>query len=487
MSFNSITFLIFFITVFILYFITPIRFRWIVLLGASIYFYGSWNWKYLILIFCTTLTSYVTAYLLEKYEKLYIRRFLLGFCIFVSLDLLIMFKYFNFLGSLFNMFWQTDDGKGVIPFLSVLLPVGISFYTFQTLSYVVDVYYRRMSAEKNFGFFALYVTFFPQLVAGPIERATNLIPQLHSPKKFDYYRALDGVHHVIWGLFKKIFIADSMAITVDLVYNDINSYPPLATIIATVFFAFLIYCDFSAYSDIAIGVAKILGYDLMLNFNIPYIACNIDDFWKRWHISLTTWFKDYLYIPLGGNRKGRLRTYINVFIIFLVSGIWHGANVTFVAWGVLHGLYTIIYRLTKKPRDIITKFMNKPVLKQFYVLFTWFITFSSICFAWIFFRANTMDDAITVISGLFNYIPTDIGETLALLNLDNYVFITLIISVLFMGIIEYFQAHNNIFEKFAHWNFVPRFATYIILVLSTLFVSFYFGGSEVKAFVYFQF
>lgn len=331
MLFNSLSFAVFLPIVFGLYWGIPQKYRWIVLFVSSCYFYMSWNVKYIVLIMFTTCVSYISALLIKKYESK--KKLLMCVTLIACLGTLFFFKYFNFIIESFSEVFCFF----AIPLhpitLKFMLPVGISFYTFQTLSYVIDVYRGELEAEPHFGKYATFITFFPQLVAGPIERAKNLLPQICGEHKFDYVQATYGLKLMAWGFFKKLVIADNLAVSVDLIYNDIYAYSGFALIVATVFFAFQIYCDFSGYSDIAIGVAKLFGINLMSNFQSPYFSSTIKEFWSRWHISLSTWFRDYVYIPLGGNRKGRCRKYINLIITFMVSGIWHGANWTFVLWG----------------------------------------------------------------------------------------------------------------------------------------------------------
>ena len=319
MLFNSLSFAIFLPIVFILYWSFPHRFRWLILLVASYYFYMSWNIKYVVLILATTFVSYVTALLLEKTNNLKVKRVLLALAATISLGILFFFKYFNFFQenviTLLNAFAIQLHPTT----LKLLLPVGISFYTFQTLSYVIDVYKGTISAEHHFGKYAAFISFFPQLVAGPIERTSNLLPQIKAEHHFDYNKASYGMKLMVWGFFKKLVIADVFASYVDTVYNTPHAFKGFSLVLATFLFTIQIYCDFSGYSDIAIGSAKLLDIDLMQNFNSPYFSASIKEFWSRWHISLSTWFRDYVYIPLGGNRKGKLRTNLNLFFTFLVS------------------------------------------------------------------------------------------------------------------------------------------------------------------------
>ena len=339
MSFISAEFILFAVLIFSAYFLIAQRWRWLFLLLASYYFYAFWQPSYLLLIVFSTLVDYLVGLALGSTSatKVYRRRLLLACSLVANLGLLFIFKYANLLGQAVT---DLSTALGIpIEFgaLDLLLPVGISFYTFQSMAYTFDVYRGRLPAQRHFGIFATYVAFFPQLVAGPIERATNMLPQFQLKFGFDYDRVVSGLRLILWGVFKKVVIADRLAIYVNAVYGDVESYAGLRLIVATVFFAFQIYCDFSAYSDIAIGTARILGFRLMENFRRPYLAISLRDFWRRWHISLSTWFRDYVYIGLGGNRQGASRQVINLLIVFALSGLWHGANWTFLLWGIFHG------------------------------------------------------------------------------------------------------------------------------------------------------
>ena len=393
MSFNSFQFLIFFAVVVAFYFSIPQRFRWILLLGASYYFYMCWNTRYVVLIVVSTLSAYHSGIQMGKTKLRSKRRRYLLLSLLINLGLLFSFKYFNFFNDSFRSVFQHYNILYTIPALEVLLPVGISFYTFQVLSYSIDMYRGDGEPEKHLGIFALYVAFFPQLVAGPIERSTHLLPQFHKDKVFDYKRVTDGLKLMLWGFFKKVVIADRLALVVDRVYSEPTRYTGLPLVIATYFFAFQIYCDFSGYSDIAIGGAQVMGYDLMSNFRRPYFSRSVSEFWRRWHISLSSWFRDYLYIPLGGSRVGKPRLGLNLLVTFLVSGLWHGANWTFVIWGALHGSYLVLSTWTASLRGEISTilYLNKfPKVRE---LVRVMVTFHLVLFAWIFFRADSISDA----------------------------------------------------------------------------------------------
>lgn len=351
MLFNSLQFLLFLPVVVALYFATPHRFRWALLLLASYYFYAAWRPEYLLLIIASTLVDYLCALRMGRLESRRRRKKYLVLSLGSNLGLLFGFKYLTFFNeSTRAVFDQLNIFYGV-PTFEILLPVGISFYTFQTLSYTIDVYRGARPPERHLGIFALYVSFFPQLVAGPIERSTRLLPQFFQHHGFDAGRVQSGLRLILWGFFKKIVIADRLAVYVNAVYANPSAYDGPSLLLATYFFAFQIYCDFSAYSDIAIGSARVMGFELMQNFRRPYFARSIQEFWQRWHISLSTWFRDYVYLPLGGNRVPTWRWYTNLLLVFLVSGLWHGANWTFVVWGALHGTYLVFAIATRDRRD----------------------------------------------------------------------------------------------------------------------------------------
>lgn len=371
------------------------------LLAASYYFYMCWKVMYIFLILASTVICYLTGLQMSKQRRKKNRKPYLWFCIISNLGILFFFKYFNFFSQSIMEISQEWNLFYDAPVFDVLLPVGISFYTFQALSYIIDVYNNRIQAEKHLGIFALYISFWPQLVAGPIERTHHLLPQFRKNHAFDYNRIADGLRLMLWGLFKKVVIADHLATYVNQVYNHVNDHQGFPLIIATGFFTIQIYCDFSGYTDIARGAAQIMGYDLMENFNRPYFSKSIREFWQRWHISLSTWFRDYVYIPLGGNRVVKWRLYYNLFLTFLLSGLWHGANWTFVVWGALHGCYLIFENMTgtfqKRIADRLFpgkgSILNKMVQTG--------TTMVLVCFAWIFFRANSVGDAFTIIRNMF--------------------------------------------------------------------------------------
>lgn len=408
MNFNSLDFLIFFPIVVLIYFVIPKKIKNFWLLIASYYFYMCWNAKYIVLIVFSTIVTYLSGVIMEKIknsdkseaEVVRLKKLTVAGSFIINLGILGYFKYTNFfLGTLQAIFAKLHIALN-IPTFDILLPVGISFYTFQALSYTMDVYRDEIYAEKNFFQYALFVSFFPQLVAGPIERSKNLLKQLSVTNKFSFDNLREGLLIMIWGFFVKIVIADRAAIFVDTIYDDIETYGGYYIIVAAILFAMQIYCDFYGYSSIAKGAAKILGIELMENFEYPYLRTSIADFWRGWHISLSTWFRDYLYIPLGGNRKGKIRKYINLLIVFLTSGLWHGASMAFVIWGGMHGAFQIIGDSLMPLRRKIRKVLGIDVNSLGYKIIAVLITFCMAAFAFIFFRAGSAGVAIKAIKSM---------------------------------------------------------------------------------------
>jgi len=394
--------------------------KWQMLLVASYFFYMCYQAELVFLIAGTTLVSWIASRIIWKSEKGSTRKLLLALTLAVCFGVLFFYKYFNFLSGSVSGLIELFGGTPSRIELDLILPVGISFYTFQTLSYVIDVYRGDVEPERNFFFYALFVSFFPQLVAGPIERPGNLIPQLKQTHPWSRDDAVKGAKHMLVGFFKKICVADLISVYVNSIYNDAESATALGIIIATALFAVQIYCDFSGYTDIAIGCARVMGIRLMQNFDHPYMATSIKEFWSRWHISLSSWFKDYLYIPLGGNRRGKGRALFNVFVVFLVSGLWHGANWTFVIWGAIHGIYQISGTLTKDARDRALTRLGMSRDSGFIKWWRRICVFVLVCFAWLFFRANSVADVWVLLDRLFvSGWGAGIGETLSLMGLDT--------------------------------------------------------------------
>ena len=404
MLFNSLDFMIFFPIVVLVYFIIPRKIRYIWLLVVSYYFYMCWNAEYALLIGISTVITYLSGLLLEKYQRTWLRKLVVALSFISNLGILIFYKYFDFILENVNLVLQKMDVQLVSNPFDIILPVGISFYTFQALSYTMDVYRNEIEPEKNPLRYALFVSFFPQLVAGPIERSKNLLKQVKNAdnlKLWNYDRVANGFVMMVWGLFQKMVIADRISIYVDSVYENLYAVGTMETLFAAIGFSIQIYCDFAAYSTIAIGAAKVMGFELMENFDTPYFATSIKDFWRRWHISLSTWFRDYLYIPMGGNRKGKIRKYFNVLITFLVSGLWHGASWNYVLWGGLHGTYQVIGEILLPVRKKVVSLMkvNENVFSYKFgqILFT----FSLTTLTWVFFRAENLEEALYFFERLF--------------------------------------------------------------------------------------
>lgn len=478
MLFNSVSFILFFPVVVVAYFLIPYRYRWILLLAASYYFYMCWEIEYVLLIVISTVVDYFAALKMSKITEKRKRKPYLWLSILTNIGILFGFKYFNFFSDNVQAVFDVLNIKQSIPYFDVLLPVGISFYTFQTLSYTINVYQGKSEPERHFGIFAVYVSFFPQLVAGPIERAENLLPQFYKKFDFDYKRVTDGLKLMLWGFFKKMVIADNLALYVDEVYSHPEMYDSNAIILAAVFFAFQIYCDFSGYSDIAIGAAKVMGYDLMTNFNRPYIAKTVTEFWRRWHISLSTWFRDYLYIPLGGNRVVKLRWYFNLFVVFLVSGLWHGANWTFVVWGALHGL-AIVYEVISRNQR---RWMSEHVPSSIYSTISILLTFAFWTFSMVFFRAASLDDAIFVLENMFSRINLA-QPAIAVSGFSRYNLLIAFASIGLMEWLQYRAVTPRIYDYFNRQPLLVRWTLYFVLFWSILAV----GNFNTAKFIYFDF
>lgn len=447
-----------------------------------------WKVEYIVLIIASTLIDYFVAQKMAVLKEKVKRKKWLLISLFSNLGILFGFKYFNFVNeNIQALFDQFNVFYGVSAF-DVLLPVGISFYTFQTLSYTIDVYNGKTRAQNHLGVFAVYVSFFPQLVAGPIERSNHLLPQFFVEHKFSYERVKYGLQQMMWGFFKKVVIADRLAIVVDGVYNNLDNYSGISLLIATLFFAFQIYCDFSGYSDIAIGSARVMGFELMDNFKRPYFSKSISEFWQRWHISLSTWFRDYLYIPLGGNRVVKWRWYYNLFITFLISGLWHGANWTFLAWGALHGTYLIMAITFKKPKQYLLDLfrLNNSYLHKIYQVS---FTFALAVFAWIFFRANNISDAFYVINNMFSDIGDYTNFEKMKLNLRG-LGVGINDILISMGLIAFMECYNlyersgDVWGKLENKPKWIRWCIYYILLFGILFLAPY---SRINNFIYFQF
>ncbi len=476
MRFNSLDFAVFLPLVFILYWLIPrknIKMQNFLLLVASYVFYGWWDYRFLSLIVFSSVMDYTIGIYLGKTDTKSKRKLLLIISLVANLGLLGVFKYYNFFVESFIDLFQSFGIQLQYESLKIILPVGISFYTFQTLSYTLDVYKRKLDPTKDAIAFFAFVSFFPQLVAGPIERASNLLPQFTRQRKFELDSAKDGMRQILWGLFKKIVIADNCAKTVNYIFGNYEDIHGPVLFLGAVFFAFQIYCDFSGYSDIAIGTARLFGFKLMRNFAFPYFSRDIAEFWRRWHISLSTWFRDYLYIPLGGSRVNNWLKLRNIMVVFVVSGFWHGANWTFVTWGALNAIYFLPLFLTKKNRQYLDTPAEGRLFPTFREFYNMSFTFILTCFAWIFFRANTITDAFGYIKNMF---------VLKEMSFSLMYFKYLPILLLFVAI-EWIQRDKQhaleIDSKPVYFRWISYFA--IMLVI------FFLGVSNSSDFIYFQF
>ena len=443
MNFNSIEFLIFYPIVLLLNYIVPLKYRWIALLAFSYYFYMSWNPSLIFLILFTTLVSWVCSLIIEKTDKQAVKKLCITVTLLICLGVLFFFKYYNFLANSFSALLTLFGTPNTDFTLNLILPVGISFYTFQTLSYAIDVYRGDVKTERHFGYYALFVVFFPQLVAGPIERPDNLIPQLKAEHKWNNEDALAGFKRMVVGFFKKVVVADLLANYVNVIYNDVENATGLGVVIASVMFAVQIYCDFSGYTDIAIGCARVMGYRLMQNFDRPYCAKSIKEFWNRWHLSLSTWFRDYLFFPLGGSRCSTLKRYRNVMIVFLVSGLWHGADWTYVIWGALHGVYQVLGYITINARKKMFEKFGWNWDSKWHGMLQTAVTFVLADFAWIFFRANNTAELGVLLNRLFTSWSVPMSEVFDTMGLTLTGAVISVLSVAIMVILDRLVRHNE--------------------------------------------
>lgn len=497
MLFNSLHFLLFFPIVTGIYFAIPQKKKHLWLLAASYYFYMCWNPKYALLMLASTLITYLSGLAIDRFRRVEdqtrskrLQKSAVAVSFLLNLAILAFFKYFYFIFENIRqllLLWNIQIAE---PAFDIVLPVGISFYTFQALSYTVDVYRGDIYAERNFAKYALFVSFFPQLVAGPIERSKNLLIQLNRPKQFDYNRARRGLLLMLWGFFEKLVIADRAAIVVNQVYNNYPEYGGMAIAVATVLFAVQIYCDFASYTDIARGAAEFMGFELMQNFRQPYFSRSIAEFWRRWHISLSSWFKDYLYIPLGGNRRGTVRKYVNIMIVFLVSGLWHGASWHFVFWGFLHGAYQVIGALLKQVRTKVLDWMGVDTNTHIHRFVQRLCTFVLVCVAWIFFRADTLTAAWEMLSKFVTefdpWIFTD--GTILQLGLDgaNWVVLLIAVGVLFgVSCAHYYEKSPR--DAILASSGLFRWCVYFIMLFTVLIFGIYGPQYSASQFIYFQF
>ena len=496
MLFNSVHFLVFFPLVTLIYFIIPYKVRWVWLLVASYYFYMCWNPQYAVLIATSTLITYMSGILIHRSNQLKDevkkkrQKHLWVFLSFTSnLLILFFFKYFDFTFDSIQAALALFNIKLTKPMFDSILPVGISFYTFQALSYTMDVYRGDIKAEHNIGKYALFVSFFPQLVAGPIERSKNLLRQVNDVHTFNYERMKSGLCLMLWGFFQKIVVADRVAIVVNEVYNNYKSYTGGVVLLATLLFAVQIYCDFAGYSDIAIGAAEVMGFKLMDNFKRPYFAKSIAAFWRRWHISLSSWFKDYLYIPLGGSRCSRLRRYRNLMIVFMVSGLWHGASWNFVIWGFLHGVYQVMGDLLSPLKAWAIKVTRIDKLPFLHKWLQMLLTFALVDFAWIFFRAASGREAIGIIRQLFYNFNLQVFSdgTLYTLGLGEADFKVMLLAILILWLVNLLQERLPLRKTLFRCWLPIRWALYLSMLFVILIFGIYGPGYAASQFIYFQF
>jgi alginate O-acetyltransferase complex protein AlgI len=477
MLFNSIPFLLFFPIVTILYFLLPHKFRWLLLLIASCFFYMFFKAVYILILFFTIVIDYYAGILIEQELNSKKRKRYLIMSLIANIGVLAVFKYYNFLNTNIEGLINILGYKNPIPYLQILLPIGLSFHTFQAMSYTLEVYGGKQKAEHHFGIYALYVMYYPQLVAGPIERPQNMLHQFYIKQHFNIDRTIEGLKLIFWGLFKKIVIADRLALCVNEVYNNVHYYKGGPLLLAIFFFTFQIYCDFSGYSDIARGCSRVMGIELMKNFNAPYLARSIKEFWSRWHISLSTWFRDYLYIPLGGNKAGKQKLFINILIVFLISGLWHGASWTFIIWGFIHAVFNILGIAGKSTLSALGK--HNKFLQHAASFLSWAATFSIVTVAWIFFRANTLDDAFYV---LRHALEIDFHHFISIPIFSYFFYISSFILIFILFGIEWIN------ERTVLNTLLLKNKTLTFLFFSILFISIYILGIfEKQSFIYFQF
>lgn len=490
MLFNSLEFLIFFPIVTLIYFVIPHKIRYLWLLVASYYFYMCWNPRYALLMAASTLFTWLGGAVIDATTNPKVRKAAVGLNFAVNLLILFFFKYFAFTVENVNSLLAIFKIAPVSAKFDVILPVGISFYTFQALGYTMDVYRGDVKHERNILKYALFVSFFPQLVAGPIERSKNLLHQLSEYHKPNYDRMVSGLLLMLWGFFQKLVIADRAAILVDRVYGSTTEFFGFHFAVATILFAVQIYCDFASYTTIARGAARVLGMELMENFNVPYFARSIADFWSRWHISLTGWFRDYLYIPLGGNRKGIVRKYINILVVFFASGLWHGASWNYIIWGTLNGVFRVVGDSTRNIRLLTADLIGINRKKSYYAVFQVILTFALVCITWVFFRAENISSAIFILRKIFFDFRPELlfgGGMLemGLSRADLTVLFAAIAVLLLADILKYRSVGAN--ALILNMHIIPRFAVILALLFVTLVFGIYGAGYTSSQFIYFQF
>lgn len=495
MLFNSFSFLVFFIVVTALYYILPFKIRWLLLLIASCIFYAYFIPIYILILFATIIIDYIAGIKIEN-AKPKNKKACLVISLMANIGILFYFKYFNFFIGNINDLSVALGWNYSINILSIILPIGLSFHTFQAMSYTIEVYRGNQKAEKHFGIYALYVMYYPQLVAGPIERPQNILHQFHFKHQFDYKKISSGLKLMLWGFFKKLVIADNIAEIINPVFDAPNNYQGISHVIAMILFSFQILCDFSGYSDIAIGASRVMGIELMQNFRSPYFSKNISEFWTRWHISLSTWFKDYVYIPMGGNRVSKKRLYFNLFFIFLLSGLWHGASWNFVIWGMLHGAYLIIGIFMIKKITHVKSKIGIGTWQKVFTLAQIVSTFFLVSIAWVFFRVTNLNDAIYFLSKAFTAIPDYFSRFNNpgfmkikpwLLESDRRIIIMYFIifsSIIIMEFVNYIELKKNFDSYLTEKGKVRKWSFYLIITWFVLFFGAFHSNNE---FIYFQF
>ncbi len=487
MLFNSLAFLVFLPIAFVLYWVAPEKYRWIILLLVSYYFYMAASPRYVLLLLCTSLVvwlSSIAIYRSDKEDRAF-KKGMLVVTLVICFGLLMFFKYYNFAANSVVAFMEIFSMHIEPHLLNLLMPVGISFYTFQSTGYLIDVYKGKTRPEESFARFALFVSFFPQIIAGPIGRAPELLPQMKCDRKFDYDLAVSGLRMMLWGYFKKLVISDALGKYVDLIYGNVTYYFGLTFIMVSVMYTFQIYCDFSGYSDIAIGTARLFNIELMQNFKSPYFSKSIREFWSRWHISLSTWFRDYVYIPLGGSRKGKLRKNVNLMVTMLISGLWHGANWTFVLWGGLHGIYQVIEGFL---RDLFPKDANRKEGVASAILHG-LITFGLVDLAWIFFRSDSIGDALFIVTHLHNGVILHFLDAWEKMKVDMLItdmgLWKLLAAIVVLMVYDFFSLKHDIPKEMSKWKLPLRWIIYVG-VTSLIIINKLHGGTT-QQFIYFNF
>lgn len=486
MLFNSLEFLIFFFIVTVIYYMIPHKARWFWILLSSYYFYMRSNPKYIIILIFITLLSYLSGIIVEKSVKY--KKNIMILSILCNIAVLFVFKYYNFFIKSMERILAVIHIQFHIPYSTFSLPIGISFYIFEAMAYIIDVYRGGLKAEKNLLKYASFIAFFPQLLAGPIERAGHMLVQFEKKHVFDYEKIKSGLLLILWGLFEKLVVADRLSKFTDTVFSQPNNYRGFEMVIASLFFTFQIYCDFSGYSDMAIGAARVLGFELSRNFERPYFSKSIREFWRKWHITLCSWFKDYLYIPLGGNRCSKIKNYINIMIVFVVSGLWHGADISFIVWGALHGVYQVAEKA-------IEPFWNKVMVRlkiqtnsYMYKLFQVIKTFVLVDFAWIFFKASSFKAAIVFIKNMFYFNPeVFINGSIYKLGLSYKEFWIGVFGIVIVLIENLLQRNSNIESKLMNKHVVIRWSLYVASLIFIIIFGVYGSDYNPQQFIYFQF